>query len=185
MVSQFLSSEKVNLLGDLQFDFPDGTYAVGRLDNHSEGLLILTTNKKVQRLLFLSKQPHRRKYLVLVKNVISRESLKLLREGVSIKIKGGLHYTTLPCEVEEVSKPENLPEGMFAYKKDIPHSWLTISLTEGKYHQVRKMLTSVKHPVRRLVRVSIDDLEIGDLVPGEVREIKEEEIFRKLKIENT
>lgn len=182
MVSQFLSSEKVNLLGDLQFDFPEGTYAVGRLDNHSEGLLILTTNKKVQRLLFLSKEPHKRTYLILVKNIITEDSLQQLREGVNIRIKGGEQYTTLPCEVEVVGKPENLHKGMFDYEEGIPHTWLTIGLTEGKYHQVRKMLAALKHPVRRLIRVSIDDLEIDDLTPGEVRELEEQEIFRKLKI---
>jgi 16S rRNA U516 pseudouridylate synthase RsuA-like enzyme len=52
MVSQFISSHNVRLLGDLDFDFPEGTHAIGRLDNHSEGLLLLTTNKKVTRLLF-------------------------------------------------------------------------------------------------------------------------------------
>ncbi|WP_261387849.1 hypothetical protein [Chitinophaga pinensis] len=62
MVSQFISPDKVRLLGDLDFDFPEGTHAVGRLDNNSEGLLLLTTNKKVTRLLFESEQPHKRAY---------------------------------------------------------------------------------------------------------------------------
>ena len=52
MVSQFISSHDVNLLGSLNFNFPEGTHAIGRLDNHSEGLLLLTTNKKVTKLLF-------------------------------------------------------------------------------------------------------------------------------------
>lgn len=182
MVSQFISSEKVNLLGDLQFDFPEGTYAVGRLDNHSEGLLILTTNKKLQRLVFLGKQAHKRTYLIMVKDLISEEKAQQLRAGLSIKIKGGVNHTTRPCEVVLVNKPTNIPEGDFKPGAGAPHSWLTISLTEGKYHQVRKMLAAVNHPVRRLIRVSIDDLEIGDLKPGEVREVKEEELFRKLGI---
>src|ERR1700740_2406003 len=76
MVSQFVSSENVKLLGDLEFEFPEGTQAVGRLDNNSEGLLILTTNKKLQRLLFLSKQPHKRKYLIRVKDIISETSVR-------------------------------------------------------------------------------------------------------------
>lgn len=183
MVSQFISSEKVNLLGDLQFDFPEGTYAVGRLDNHSEGLLILTTNKKLQRLLFLSKQQHKRTYLIMVKDLISEEKAEQLRLGLSIKIKGGVNYITQPCEVALVNEPKSIPEGDFKPEAGAPHSWLTISLTEGKYHQVRKMLAAVKHPVRRLIRVSIDEFEIGDLKPGEVREVEEEDILKKLKID--
>jgi len=139
----------------------------------------------VQRLLFLSKQAHQRTYLILVKDKISQESIQLLRQGVSIRVKGGSHYTTLPCEVEEAERPGNLTEDILAYEREVPCSWLAITLIEGKYHQVRKMLAAVKHPVRRLIRVSIDDLEIGDLKPGEVREMREEEIFRKLKIHNS
>ena len=68
MVSQFVSTHEVNLLGDLPFEFPEGTHAIGRLDNHSEGLLILTTNKKITRLLFDPKKSHKRTYLVMVNN---------------------------------------------------------------------------------------------------------------------
>lgn len=182
MVSQFISPDKVNLLGDLDFNFPEGTSAVGRLDNHSEGLLILTTNKKLQKLLFLSKEPHKRKYLILIRGFISTENVQQLREGVSIKVKGGEFYKTRPCEVEVVSMPVNLAETSFAFDPKIPHTWLTVTLTEGKFHQVRKMVGVLHHPVRRLIRVSIEELEIEDMLPGEVKELNEEEIFKKLKI---
>ena len=59
MVSQFVSPDKVNLLGDIDFNWPEGTHAIGRLDNNSEGLLILTTNKRVTKLLFESDTPHK------------------------------------------------------------------------------------------------------------------------------
>ena len=68
MVSQFVSSHDVRLLGDLNFDFPEGTHAIGRLDQNSEGLLLLTTNKKITKLLFQGPIPHKRTYLVQVKN---------------------------------------------------------------------------------------------------------------------
>src|SRR5216684_9399451 len=109
MVSQFVSSHEVRLLGHLEFDFPEGTHAVGRLDNYSEGLLILTTNKKVTKLLFQDTIPHRRTYLVKVKYEVSPESLEKLRSGLSIRIRGGGRYTTLPCEAEIIQPPENLP----------------------------------------------------------------------------
>ena len=83
MVSQFVSPHNVGLLADLGFDFPKGTHAVGRLDNNSEGLLILTTNKKVTSLLFSGNTKHKRVYLVQVNNQLGTQSLKQLGSGVS------------------------------------------------------------------------------------------------------
>ncbi len=103
MVSQFVSPDNVGLLGDIDFDFPEGTHAIGRLDNHSEGLLLLTTNKRVTRLLFEGKVPHKRTYLVQVKDVVNADSLHKLRTGVTICIAGGINYTTPPCEVHIVT----------------------------------------------------------------------------------
>lgn len=184
MVSQFVSPDKVNLLGDLAFDFPEGTHAIGRLDNNSEGLLILTTNKKVTALLFQSEMPHKRTYLVQVEKHVSAERLLQLQTGIEIRIKGGDFYTTLPCDVSIVEKPKDLPSRGHSFREDLPHTWLSISLTEGKYHQIRKMVSNVYHHCKRLIRVSIEDLELGNLQPGEVKEIDEEEFFTKLNIEN-
>lgn len=185
MVSQFISPDKVRLLGDLDFDFPEGTHAVGRLDNHSEGLLLLTTNKRVTRLLFESEQPHKRTYLVTVRNVVTPETLEQLQNGVTIRIKGGMDWTTTPCQAEIVEKPAYImPREQYPVKEFLPHSWLLLTLTEGKFHQVRKMVSAVRHHCLRLIRVSIEDLELGDLPPGGVREIEEAEFFRLLKIEN-
>jgi 23S rRNA pseudouridine2457 synthase len=185
MVSQFVSPDKVRLLGDLDFEFPEGTHAVGRLDNHSEGLLILTTNKKVTRLLFESEKPHKRTYLVMVRNVVSEEKAERLRNGVTIRIKGGVDWVTTPCEVEIVEKPAYVaPREQYPLKEFLPHSWLLITLTEGKFHQVRKMTSAISHHCSRLIRVSIEDLVLGDLPPGGVREMEETEFFRLLKIEN-
>ena len=183
MVSQFISSHKVNLLGDLDFDFPAGTHAIGRLDNNSEGLLLLTTNKKVTKLLFSSDEKHKRVYLVQVNNILSQENLQRLRSGVMIRIKGNENYTTPPCEVTLVEHPETL----YNFEKEIfknygPHTWLLITLTEGKYHQVRKMIAAVRHRCKRLIRVSIEDIKLGSIAPGAVKEIGEIEFFNKLRI---
>ncbi len=183
MVSQFVSSHDVALLGEIDFEFPEGTHAIGRLDNHSEGLLILTTNKKVTRLLFQGEMPHKRTYLVQVKNVVSEDTLQTLRTGVSIRVRGGEYYTSTPCEVTLTTKPADLflsGHETILFKE---HSWLLITLTEGKFHQVRKMVAAVRHRCKRLIRISIEDLELGDLQPGCVRELEESEFFRKLKIE--
>lgn len=184
MVSQFVSSHEVGLLGDLDFDFPGGIHAIGRLDGNSEGLLILTTNKKVTKLLFQGAVPHKRVYLVQVMNHVSEESLNKLRTGVTICIKGGEDYITPPCEVSIVTNPELLAVQAQALPAYIPVTWLLIALTEGKFRQVRKMVKAIRHKCKRLIRVSIEDLILGDLAPGCVREIEEKDFFRLLKIDN-
>jgi len=184
MVSQFVSPDNVRLLGDLDFDFPEGTHAVGRLDNHSEGLLILTTNKKVTRLLFKSSCPHERTYLVQVKNVVSPETLERLRNGVPISVEENRIYIAKPVGVQLATAPVNLSPLQGHYRDDIPHTWLRITLTEGKYHQVRKMVGAIGHRCKRLIRTSIEDIKLGDLAPGAVRELEETAFFRLLHIED-
>ena len=182
MVSQFVSTHDVRLLGHLAFDFPEGTHAVGRLDNDSEGLLILTTNKKVTRLLFLGAQPHKRTYLVQLNNILSDENLKRLQNGINIRIKTGVTYTTTPCNVSIVTNPEalyDLGDRLTAWP---PFTWLLITITEGKFHQVRKMIAATGHKCKRLIRISIEDLALDGLKAGEVRELEEENFFKKLKI---
>ena len=183
MVSQFVSSHEVTLLGDLDFAFPEGTHAIGRLDNHSEGLLLLTTNKKITRLLFQGKQPHTRTYLVQVKNKVSEENLQRLRTGIPIQVKGGIDYVTTPCDVKIVTQPEKLFSSGYELREDVPSTWLEIRLTEGKFHQVRKMVAAVHHRCKRLIRLSIEDIHLDELLPGEVREINEKDFFEKLRLE--
>jgi 23S rRNA pseudouridine2457 synthase len=184
MVSQFISPDDVGLLGDLDYDFPEGIHAIGRLDNLSEGLLILTTNKKVTKLLFQGEVSHKRTYLVRVKHKVSQESLQRLRDGVTIQIAGGVDYVTPPCDAEIIENPENLADEQREPRADVPHTWLSITLTEGKFHQVRKMVVAITHRCKRLIRTSIEDIELGDLPIGGVKEMEEEEFFRKLKINN-
>lgn len=186
MVSQFISPDKVRLLGELNFDFPEGTHAVGRLDNNSEGLLLLTTNKKVTKLLFESDMPHERVYIIQVEGIVSEATLETLCNGVSIilKGKGSMRYTTDPCQVELIEKPAFLEKRQHEFGEHLASSWLKMTLTEGKFHQVRKMVAEVGHPCKRLVRVSIEDIELDGLKSGEVREIGEVDFFQKLKIEN-
>lgn len=186
MVSQFVSPDKVNLLGDLDFDFPEGTHAVGRLDNNSEGLLLLTTNKKVTKLLFESDVPHERVYLIQVEGIVTPETLQKLQTGVSIilKGKGSMRYTTEPCEVEIINKPSFLEKRQHEFCELLPHTWLKMTLTEGKFHQVRKMVAEVGHPCKRLVRYSIEEHTIDNLPVAGVKEVCEEDFFEKLKIDN-
>jgi 23S rRNA pseudouridine2457 synthase len=182
MVSQFVSSHKVGLLGQLNFAFPEGIHAIGRLDNESEGLLILTTDKRVTRLLFLAAQPHKRNYLVMVQNEITAETFRQLKEGVAIRIKDGEYYTAKPDAIEIIKNPTTL----YAYATDrrevYPHTWLLITLTEGKFRQVRKMVLAVRHRCLRLVRLSISNLQLNNLPPGAVKELPQKEFYKMLGI---
>lgn len=182
MVSQFVSSHNVNLLSQLDFPFPEGTHAIGRLDQHSEGLLLLTTNKKITKLLFQSTVPHKRTYLVQVKHRVAAHTVEQLAKGIAISAPNGGSYITSPCEVLLVQKPVGLFEVGIPLHKNAESSWLLITLTEGKYHQVRKMVAAVHHKCIRLIRVAIEDLELDTLQPGEVLELNEHVFFQKLKL---
>ncbi len=179
MVSQFISPNKVRLLGDLDFNFPEGTHAIGRLDSNSEGLLILTTNKKVTKLLFEGPIKHKRTYLVQVVNNVSQEKLLMLQSGVKIRTSGDEYYTTPLCSVEIVTNPLLYCVQATPLPHYIPITWLLITLTEGKYRQVRKMVAAINHRCKRLIRVSIENLRLNDLKPGEVKELDEAEFFEK------
>lgn len=183
MVSQFVSTHEVPLLSNLPFDFPEGTHAIGRLDNYSEGLLILTTNKKITRLLFQSPKPHLRTYLALVTKQVSEEELDQLKRGVNFRIRGGGYYTSIPCEAAIVDKPAHLFDAPIVMSDKVVYTWLRISLTEGKFHQVRKMITAIHHRCIRLIRVSIENLKLGNLQPGCIKEIGEDDFFELLKLD--
>lgn len=182
MVSQFVSSHQVNLLGDLDFNFPDGTHAIGRLDQHSEGLLLLTTNKKITRLLFQGAVPHTRTYLVQVKNKVLFATIQQLAAGIAISAPNGTHFVTTPCKVELVDKPIYIKELAFPLHPNVVSDWLLITLTEGKFHQVRKMVAAVHHKCLRLIRISIEDIHLDQIEAGEVKEVSEDYFFQKLKL---
>jgi 23S rRNA pseudouridine2457 synthase len=188
MVSQFISSHNVNLLGSLDFDFPEGTHAIGRLDNHSEGLLLLTTNKKITKLLFQGPKPHTRTYLVQVKNKMTPASAAAIASGIPISAPNGSQYLTSPCTVSIVEDPipyqrlfdASLLKPAIQVHQNVKTSWVLISLTEGKFHQVRKMVSAVHHKCIRLIRVAIEAIYLGDLPAGQVRELEEADFFKLL-----
>jgi len=188
MVSQFISSHDVNLLGSLDFEFPEGTHAIGRLDNHSEGLLLLTTNKKITKLLFQGPKPHTRTYLVQVKNTITPATATALASGIQISAPIGSQYLTSPCSVSIVEDPApyqhlfdpSLLRPAIPVHQNVVTSWVLITLTEGKFHQVRKMVAAVHHRCVRLIRVAIEAIYLGDLPAGQVRELEEANFFKLL-----
>lgn len=180
MVSQFVSTHQVRLLTDIDFEFPEGTHAIGRLDQMSEGLLLLTTNKKITKLLFQGVRPHVRTYLVQVKNKVSATTLQTLQNGVAISAPNGATYITTPCKVELVEPPKAIWDNGIQLHENQLTDWLRIELTEGKFHQVRKMVAAMHHRCIRLVRWSIEDIAVESIAPGQVKEVTEEYFFNAL-----
>lgn len=181
MISQFVSPYEHRLLGDLDFNFPPGTQAVGRLDDHSEGLLILTTDKTLTKKLLHPQKKHTRKYQVLVEGIVNEETLEKLINGLDILIKKRGTYKTQPCEVK-LFDGSSIPERDPPLKLYKPHTWLEFTLMEGKNRQIRKMCKAVRHYCKRLIRISIEDLTLDGMKPGGVREIAQEELFKLLRL---
>jgi len=182
MLSQFTAEAGRESLKSLH-DFASDVYPIGRLDADSEGLLLLSNDKMLTNRLLSPKYQHKRTYLVQVDNDITEEACKKLEKGVEVSIDGS-SYKTLPCEVVKTDMPDNLPERNppVRFRKAIPTSWIKMTLTEGKNRQVRKMTAAVGFPTLRLIRISIEDIKLEKMLPGDVREFSRQEMYKLLKI---
>jgi 23S rRNA pseudouridine2457 synthase len=172
-LSQFITDQskakKKNMLGQL-YDFPEGTMAAGRLDEGSEGLLILTTDGKVSAEITASGME--KSYCAQVDGIITQEAIDKLKNGLEISINGRKHQTK-PCQAELKGIDPNFPapNKKIRASRHGPTSWVTIVLTEGKFRQVRKMTAVVGFPTLRLVRDRIGTLNLNKMQPGDVEEI--------------
>lgn len=151
-------------------DVPD-VYAAGRLDKDSEGLLILTDYGPLNTRLTDPAYGHPRTYLVQVERIPDEEALAQLRTGVTIK-----NYMTRPAQVALLDQMPDLPARSVPIRerKNVPTSWLNLTLTEGRNRQVRRMTAAVGHPTLRLVRWSIGRVTLEDLEPGEWQPVNPE-----------
>ncbi|OUT94782.1 MAG: hypothetical protein CBB92_13220 [Flammeovirgaceae bacterium TMED32] len=181
VLSQYTDEAENEGLGSI-FRIPKGIYAVGRLDLDSEGLLILTNDKKLNSALLNPKNKHKRTYHVEVEGTPSTAALKALSEGLHISIDGK-SYRTKKAEAR-VLMDYNFPERSPAVNR-IKHpetSWVEVILTEGKNRQVRKMTAKVGHPTLRLIRVGVEDLALHPLMPGQIVMISKKVLYKKLKL---
>ncbi|MEQ9423723.1 MAG: pseudouridine synthase [Cyclobacteriaceae bacterium] len=181
VLSQFSDEGGNPGLGSI-FNLPKDVYPVGRLDLDSEGLLVLTNDKKLNNELLNPKNAHNRVYWVEVEGTPDATAIKKLEDGVEINLKPK-RYVTKPALCKIMDAP-NLAERNppVNYKKHPIRSWLELILTEGKNRQVRKMTAAVGHPTLRLVRSAIENLQLYPLQPGEVTQIPEKAIRQKLKL---
>ncbi len=169
-MSQFVCElDWKRVLGELH-DFPEGTMPIGRLDEHSEGLLLLTTDGMQSEL--VRAKNHEKEYYAQLDGLINEEALEKLRKGVEIGIRG-VKYMTLPCKVELLNTDPGFPPRTKKIRDDRhgPTCWVSITLTEGKNRQIRKMTAAAGFPTLRLFRVRVGSVYLGDLKPGEVREV--------------
>lgn len=175
-LSQFIYElkRKKKLLGEL-YNFPIGTMAIGRLDEDSEGLLLLTTDGMMSEIIRSKKVD--KEYFVQVDGVINQQAIDQIKKGVEIGFNG-TKYKTKPCQSFILNEIPNFGQRGKKIRDDRhgPTSWASIIVNEGKFRQVRKMTAAVGFPTLRLVRVRIGNLHLNDLRAGEVKEVEDFQI---------
>lgn len=180
VLSQFTSQDGKRSLKDF-FKVPPDVYPLGRLDYDSEGLLILSNDQHLNHRLLNPLFAHEREYLVQVDGDIDQTAIDKLQSGVSINIDGK-PYKTKTCIARKITAPAELPERNppIRFRKNIPTSWISLVLQEGKNRQVRKMTAAVGFPTLRLVRYRIAEITIDKLLPGEMVAMKREKVYERL-----
>jgi 23S rRNA pseudouridine2457 synthase len=171
VLSQFTGETGKKTLADV-YNFPKNVYPVGRLDMDSEGLLILTDDKSLTEYLLKPENKHEREYYVQIERIPTEEELKKLESGIIVEGK-----MTLPAKAKVLKNVKiEARKVAIRFRKNVPDSWISLTLTEGRNRQVRKMTASIGHPTLRLIRVRIKNILLDDLKPGEVRNLSNAEI---------
>lgn len=150
-----------------------GVYAAGRLDQDSEGLMILTADGALASRITDPKHKLPKVYLVQVERIPDERALEQLRKGVVLSGR-----QTRPAAARLLAEEPALPERPvpIRFRKNVLTAWLELTLHEGMNRQVRRMTAAVGHPTLRLVRIAIGPVRLGDLKPGEWRDLTEHEI---------
>jgi len=179
-LSQFTSALDKKTLADF-FTVPKNVYPVGRLDEDSEGLLILTNDTKLNHRLLDPHFEHEREYWVQVEGAITNDAVMQMQQGLQLNIKGSAAYTK-PCIAirfdDEPLVAERHPP--IRYRASVATSWIKIILKEGKNRQVRKMTAQVGFPTLRLIRYRIEKLALNDMKPSTMIELSQRSIYKKL-----
>ena len=153
-------------------DVPD-VYPAGRLDRDSEGLLLLTSDGALAHHITDPRHLLDKVYLVQVERVPDAAALERLETGVMLGER-----RTRPARARLLREPPHLPERPvpIRFRKHVPTAWLELTLREGMNRQVRRMTAAVGHPTLRLVRIAIGPITLGDLSPGQWRELSKQEV---------
>ena len=174
MLSQFSEEGDKKTLADFFNGLSKNVYPVGRLDYDSEGLLLLTDDKSLTHQLLDPQFAHQRTYYVQVDGDINEEALLKLNKGVTINLDGK-PYTTKKAIAKKLAGDPAISERIppVRFRKNIPTSWISLTLTEGKNRQVRRMTAAVGFPTLRLIRYSIENVTIDGIKPGEYKMMEE------------
>lgn len=180
VLCQFTSTEGKLCLKDF-FSVPQNVYPVGRLDYDSEGLLLLTNDASLNKKILNPKSKLEKEYWVQVDGAITLTAIQQLQKGVSISVDGS-KYTTQPCKAKLMQQVPDIPERIppIRFRKNIPTSWLSLIISEGKNRQVRKMTAAVGFPTLRLLRYRIGTITLNKLLPGDMRELTHAEVTQLL-----
>lgn len=156
-----------------EFNFPKDVFPIGRLDQDSEGLLLLGNEREWVNRLLDPRLGHPRTYHVQVEGIPEPEALSRLTRG-GLDLKG---HRTLPCRARRLDPAPPFPprDPPVRFRKSVPDCWIELVLTEGKNRQVRRMTAAVGHPTLRLVRVAIGEFSLDSLEPGDWRELSASE----------
>lgn len=150
------------------YDFPKNVYPIGRLDEDSEGLLLLSDEPQMNARVLRSGME--KEYWVQVEGIPDAAALKQLEAGVTIRAKKQTHtVSALSARILEpppVMPPRNPP---IRYRATVPDTWISLLIDEGKNRQVRRMTAAVGHPTLRLVRWRIGSWTLDGMEVGEVR----------------
>jgi 23S rRNA pseudouridine2457 synthase len=167
VLSQFTSDGSPNR-PLAEFGFPQGVYAIGRLDADSEGLLLLSDEPEWNQRLLHPRHAHEREYWAQVERIPSPQALDRLAAGIVIQGRKALPCRAWQLEPQPEVPPRNPP---IRFRKSVPTCWIGLELVEGKNRQVRRMTAAIGHPTLRLLRVRIGGFQLRDLPPGQWREL--------------
>ena len=177
MLSQFTKEGNHATLGEL-YEFPNDVYPIGSLDTDSEGLIVITNDKRLKNKVLDPLLKIENVYLSQVEGALSEVTLSTLKNGIEISLNGKINKV-IPSKVIEVINPE-IPERNppIRFRQNVPTSWLQMSMIETKNKQIRKITAAVGNPTLRLIKTQIGKLVMKGMQPGDIVEYTEPNIYK-------
>jgi 23S rRNA pseudouridine2457 synthase len=160
---------------------PKNVYPVGRLDEDSEGLIILTNDTALNHRLLNPSFEHEREYWAQLEGTITNDAVTQMQQGLEINVRGKTQRTK-PCVVHLFNELPKVEERVppIRHRVSVSTCWIKIILKEGKNRQVRKMTAKAGFPTLRLIRYRIAQIDLGNMKPATMIELSRKTIYKKL-----